>query len=433
MRTAGIPVTRTPYGSGAAGIRQSLEAMSLKMREGKTDARVIGWTGKVLRDAGLDGRDNRTTVRAQVTALLDAFRANVIYAPDAYGSEVIQSAAATLCLSPGLCLNRGDCDDSVVALGSATLSLGIPTQIVKQNYGPEHQEHVLMAVYDGNDWVKVDPSTNLPYGQAPRAQDELWVDPMDPIGTLPEATPEIVTLGKPEGLGRVPQGTPFWDGPTQAWYVSTPRGSLMWHPDRGIRGGGSWVNAPALGRAPPQVGAGAILGYATVADLQDLLSQAAYFMQQIQAAADACPAIATDPSWAEWRKDLQQAQADLDIATQVSASVSNSTPHWLWGVNVITYQWGLVRRVIDQEIDLDRRWRLAGSTCAAPEYANKPAFKELDVDQWTYAKANSAINGVEDAARNARQPLTIAAGGIVLGVGLTVGAFVILDRLFARR
>ena len=517
MRAAGVPVTRAPYAEGSAGIRQSLETMALKMREGRIDSAIIGWAGGVLKAAGLDGRDRSTTVALQVSALLDALRAATVYAPDAYGAEVIQSAAGTLCLRPGLCLSRGDCipegtlllrddfalvpieqikagdriwgsdkwtrveavafkgkltvdaiemnngstmfltgehkvfvgrcrhnrgpecpschpglqrerfervvvadlregevllqpdrvsfgsevrdpdreyiaglylsegwsedgrfaisgrdgcrkealkhevkaicdrfgvstywakkyirvndqawaiemarlgskarfkraetlnltepaaasllrgimsdstqntngpgrtfsttsrmlmiqvrvlqrmfgvstsvrmltpeqhggagkhnlwrvgvraaqktlavrsieravrsvpcwdvrtddhyvylpehdvtvsncDDLSVALGSATLSLGIPTQIVKQNFGPNAQEHVLIAVYDGSDWRYADPSTNLPFGSAPQARDEVWVDPMDPIGTLPEAKSEIVTLGKP-GFG----------------------------------------------------------------------------------------------------------------------------------------------------------------------------------------------------------------------------------------
>jgi hypothetical protein len=197
MRAAGIPVTRQPYADGSAGIRQSLDTMALKMREGRIDAAVIGWAGQVLKAAGLDGRDRNTTPAKQAAALLDALRESTVYAPDAYGTEVIQSAAATLCLRPGLCLNRGDCDDLSVALGSATLSLGLPTQIVKQNFGGDAQEHVLIVVWDGNAWQYADPSTKMPFGSALKAVSEVWVDPMEPIGNLPEAKAEIVTLGRP--------------------------------------------------------------------------------------------------------------------------------------------------------------------------------------------------------------------------------------------
>jgi hypothetical protein len=109
MVAAGIPVTVAPYASGSAGIHQSLDAMALKMREGRIDAAVIGHVGHVLVAAGLDGRSRATTDSKRVEALLDDLRKNTVYAPDAYGAEVIQSAAGTMCLRPGLCLNRGDC------------------------------------------------------------------------------------------------------------------------------------------------------------------------------------------------------------------------------------------------------------------------------------------------------------------------------------
>ena len=198
----GIPVTVAPYASGAAGVRQSLEVMSQKMREGRLDPAIAGWARGVLKDAGIDGRDG-FPIRRQAAALLAAIRAQAIYTPDAYGAEVISSAAATLCLRPGLCLNGGDCDDLTVALGSALLSLGIPTVIVKQDYGGENQQHVLIAFQDeSGDWVYADPSTNAPLGSKPRGVvSEIMVDPMQAIGQLPDSNAQIVTFGRPFGFG----------------------------------------------------------------------------------------------------------------------------------------------------------------------------------------------------------------------------------------
>jgi hypothetical protein len=378
MRAAGIPVTRAPYADGAAGIAQSLDAMALKIREGRIDAAIIGWTAEVLKAAGLDGRSRTTTPAAQAKALLDALRESVIYAPDPYGVEMIQSAAATLCLRPGLCLNRGDCDDLTVALGSATLSLGIPTQIVKQNFGAGTQEHVLLAVYDGSEWRYADPSTKMPFGSALSAVSEVWRDPMDPIGNLPEAGAEIVTMGKPAGVGT-------------------------------------------------------ILGYATVSDLQQLLNHAAYDLQQIQAAAAACPLGWPDTqAWILWNADLATAQADFDTATKAAHDVITATPHWLAGFNVITYQWGLVTAVIDECRDLDRRWRIAAPTCAAPNYPNEPQpIVADDPDQWIYNDAGTAIKGIETTARNATQPLVIGTVGIGIGIGIAVVGVIALNMLMA--
>jgi hypothetical protein len=387
---SGAPYTRAPYALGDAGIRQSLEAMCSKMREGRVDPRVIGWTGKVLGAAGLDGRSRSTTVAGQVGALLSAYRSETIYAPDPYGVELVQSAAATLCLAPGLCLRRGDCDDGVVALGSATLSLGIPTMIVKQTFGTDAQEHVLLGVHDGSDWRYADPSTNLPFGSAVSAETEVWIDPMEPLGALPASQPEIVTLGAIRTLGRI-----------------------------------------------PGVGVGTLFGYPTVDDLVKLLNVAAYDLEQIQTAVSACSAANggfSDPTvWAAWQADLQQTNVDFNAATQASAEVINSTPHWLQGVNVITYQWGMVRAVIDSCIDLDRRWRV-GSSCAAPTYPNTPQpTVSGDVDQWTYNAANSAVKGIESAARNATQPMVIAVGGLAAGLALAVAAAVGLNLLIPVR
>lgn len=198
----GINASRAPYADGSAGTRQSLDAMAQKMREGRLDPAMKEWAVSCLRAKGIDGRDN-VPIRRQVQALLDCLRDQAIYVPDAYGAEVVQSGAATLCLRPNLCIRGGDCDDLSVALGSATLSIGIPTAIVKQSYGAEHQEHVLIACYDeGGSWFYADPSTNWPVGRAANALDEVWIDPLGQIGNLPESHAEIVTMGKPRYCGR---------------------------------------------------------------------------------------------------------------------------------------------------------------------------------------------------------------------------------------
>lgn len=196
---AGVPVTRGAYD----GVHQSLDAMARKIREGRVDPWVAGWARGCLKNRGLDGRDG-ISVRQQAEAVLDCLRAGTIYAPDAYAAEVISSAAATLCLRPGLCINGGDCDDLTVAYLSAMWSLNIPVAIVKQSYGDGLQQHVLGAVQlESGAWAYADPSTRAPFGSAPRAVDEVWIDPADASATLSEIQPEIVTLGKPD-LGATP-------------------------------------------------------------------------------------------------------------------------------------------------------------------------------------------------------------------------------------
>ena len=194
---AGIPVTVADYGSDTATqVRQSLETMALKMREGRIDPSVYAWARRTLTDAGFDFRDGMS-IRRAAGILLQALRDQTTYAPDAYGVEVVSSAAATLCLREDLCIKGGDCDDLAVALGSALLSLGIPVVIVKQEFGSEAQQHVLIAFQDEKgSWVYADPSTNAPLGSAPRAKKEIWVDPMTDIGDVPAPEAQIVTFGQ---------------------------------------------------------------------------------------------------------------------------------------------------------------------------------------------------------------------------------------------
>jgi hypothetical protein len=204
-RAAGHPITVAPYPLGAAGVTISLETIAKKIRDGRNDPDVRGWAGDVLIRAGRPkGR------RARVSALLDAFRKVTLYLPDPVGTEMIAAAHVTVCLRPGLCMRARDCDDGCVFLGSAIMSIGIPVRVIKQNFGPGRQEHVLIEAEDDNGaWFPADPSTDLPCGSRVPAVSETRMDPMrGPDGQTVGA--EIVTLGgiparaiRAMGLGRV--------------------------------------------------------------------------------------------------------------------------------------------------------------------------------------------------------------------------------------
>jgi hypothetical protein len=250
--------------------------MAQKIREGRNDAAVVGWARGILKSKGLDGRD-RPGVKQQVGAILDELRASTIYAPDPYGTEMIASAGATLCLRPGLCLNGGDCDDLSVALGSATLSLGIPTMIVKQNFGKDAQEHVLIAVQDEKgEWLYADPSTKMPMGSALHANSEVWVDPMEPVGNMPEATAQLVTLGRPRHIER--HGATWWEHAHGEW----------WRHD-----GGGWRNG--VGAPPSVVGVTAGTPWQQVTDnsiKSGLRYQIKFVIDEVARAGDTPPTTA---------------------------------------------------------------------------------------------------------------------------------------------
>jgi hypothetical protein len=92
-----------------------------------------------------------------------------------------------------------NCDGLSTALGAVMLSIGIPTVIVKQEFGYGQQQHVLIAVEDENgQWLYADPSTRMPVGSAAHATREERFDPMDTASkTTGTAGNEIVTLGRP--------------------------------------------------------------------------------------------------------------------------------------------------------------------------------------------------------------------------------------------
>jgi hypothetical protein len=137
---------------------------------------------------------------------LSAFKNQTVYASDPVGAEYNVSAAGTLCLRPGLCVRAYDCDDGCIAVGAALLSVGIPVQVVKQTFGKDDQEHVLLEVQDENgNWLAVDPSTDKPVGQKVWATSEFRMDPMNPsmIGLKGVPDADYVGVGSPHAARRV--------------------------------------------------------------------------------------------------------------------------------------------------------------------------------------------------------------------------------------
>jgi hypothetical protein len=198
-QAAGHKVVRQDYPEGVAGVKLSLETIADKIREGSLDKDVRGWAGDVLIAAG-----RPTAVRAKAQALLDAFRKATVYVSDPVNTEYIASAAATLCLRPGLCIRARDCDDGVVAYGSLLASVGIPVRVIKQRFSLQDQEHVLVEFQgDSGEWLSADPSTEYPIGRKAPAMEEFTVDPWAPsMAGLTGPPAQFVGIGKP-GSSRV--------------------------------------------------------------------------------------------------------------------------------------------------------------------------------------------------------------------------------------
>lgn len=95
-----------------------------------------------------------------------------------------------------------NCDDNLILLGSLAGAAGIPTRVVKQHFGQNVQEHVLLEAQDESGaWFYADPSTDMPLGEAPRALSEVRVDPLDQaVGDVGTGA-ELITMGKPPNTG----------------------------------------------------------------------------------------------------------------------------------------------------------------------------------------------------------------------------------------
>jgi hypothetical protein len=207
MRKAGIAVTEEPYPQGEAGIARSVAEVKAKIQASIKDARLRGWAGQTLIDAG-----RPKSVRGKFEALLNGVRKQTVYAPDPLGTDYMVTAAGTLCLQPGLCVPAADCDDLTIALVSAAITVGLDAYVIKQNFKTQRMQHVLAAVRDPSDgtFIYADPSTSLPIGQrTPGASEEI----IDPLAGF---TPVIV------GVGAV------WDGAEWRGNITGVGGS-EWH------------------------------------------------------------------------------------------------------------------------------------------------------------------------------------------------------------
>lgn len=144
-RLQGVRVVRMPFPQGVGGVQLSLEQIAQRIREGANDKDVMGWAYDQLRAAGIDGRSALDTATRKMAVLLDAVRSATVYTADPPNSETVKSAAAMLCLRPGLCIRGGDC------FPQGTLLLRDDWQRV-----PIQQVEAGQRIWGWNDWTTVE-------------------------------------------------------------------------------------------------------------------------------------------------------------------------------------------------------------------------------------------------------------------------------------
>lgn len=206
-QAAGVKVTREPYYGDTV---LSAKRAAQKMAEGRLDPRIRKKAIDVLRESGIDGRDG-PSVKDQAQAMLDHVRATTIYVPDPVHAEHITGPATLLCLSPTECVQGEDCESLVALLGALCMTIGINCRAVKQTFSGGAQEHLILHVQDerGN-WLAADPSDKrMPVGSSHPAEQEMYVDPLNPEGTKTIGA-DLVTLGQaPSFLGSFLGATPI--------------------------------------------------------------------------------------------------------------------------------------------------------------------------------------------------------------------------------
>jgi hypothetical protein len=177
-RSLGLPVVHEPYPGGEAGIQKSIATICTKIREGMITAVMKSFAGNVLRQTNT----LQSGTKDRANALCNYVARTTGYAPDALGSEQIQSAAITLCVEGApICIPIRDCDDGVVAVGTLCSAAGMDVEVVRQIFGGGHQQHVLLEVkLEDGKWHPLDPSNQTqPCGVKAPAQRETRHSPFD--------------------------------------------------------------------------------------------------------------------------------------------------------------------------------------------------------------------------------------------------------------
>ncbi len=222
-RSLGLPVVHEPYAQGEEGILKSIRTICTKIREGMATAVMKSYAGNVLQQSGT----LKSSIRDRAIALFNHVDSKTGYAPDALGSEQIQSAAITLCVEGApLCIPIADCDDLTTALGTLLSAAGMDVEVVRQFFGAGVQQHVLLEVkIEDGSWFPVDLTppypnmTKLPVGTKAPASRELRYSPFDSkltglpdqaqfvgMGALPVWVWQEPHSGLPGRWARVPNG-----------------------------------------------------------------------------------------------------------------------------------------------------------------------------------------------------------------------------------
>ena len=96
-------------------------------------------------------------VRAQIRTMTEFVKNSVTYVADPEGTEYVISPLVMLADIWKNGSTIGDCDDHVLLFNSLLRSLGIVTKVIGVKlHAPDRFDHVIAAVFDGDEWIDVD-------------------------------------------------------------------------------------------------------------------------------------------------------------------------------------------------------------------------------------------------------------------------------------
>lgn len=166
MQFAKYPIWIEPLADGHAGTLRTLEVMRWLVRKDSRNPFVRTKTTNFI---------EQQSSHSPVAALFLFARDKIRYVPDPPNLEKVSDFEHTTAS------REGDCDDKVVWLGTALLSIGVPVRFVVQSYDGGSWDHVYLEFYDWQawGWTALDPTAD---GHTGLVADVGWRQPLPQRG-----------------------------------------------------------------------------------------------------------------------------------------------------------------------------------------------------------------------------------------------------------
>ena len=202
----GTPVVEHDHPRGMAGVNAGAEEVARRIARDARRPSVIAWARRVVKAANLPAPRGYPVPDQIVAALFAQWKRDVAFVKDPMNTELMMGTEQLLCLDPqGYCIPAGDCDDQIIGLGAAILSVGIPLWIRIRRYKGLAQTHITL-LYDsapklGGPVKCLDPSSESGECSTLAYLDEVVIE-VD-MGQNNDAGGTFIGIGAPP-----PQGTP---------------------------------------------------------------------------------------------------------------------------------------------------------------------------------------------------------------------------------